>query len=125
MDKTQMDQIENEFIKKQKEQCQKYGSEFLESPFNKLVGIALESFSTFNMPINGLRHPIQSEHSSNWYIWAGDYSEAGDFFKPVHAVHLLEFCPKALKYLGLAPGWRFLFDNIYEDVWYDEKLLHI
>ena len=43
--------------------------------------------------------------------------------KPMHIYHLLELCPKAIKYLGLAPGWRFLFDNTYEDVWYDQSLL--
>jgi hypothetical protein len=27
------------------------------------------------------------------------------------------------KYLGLAPGWRFLIAPGYEDVWFDEILL--
>ena len=26
------------------------------------------------------------------------------------------------KYLGLAPGWRFLIAGDYEDVWFDERL---
>ena len=117
--------IEQELIKKQKVVCRKYGAEFLASPFNKLIGVALESFDKFQMPINGLRHPIQSEGSASWYIWTGEYSEADDFFKPVHVSHLLEICPKALNYLGLAPGWRFLFDNEYEDVWRDQSLLNI
>jgi hypothetical protein len=116
---------EQEFTKKQKSLCVKYGAQFLASPFDKLIGVALESFDNFEMPINGLRHAIESEHSANWYIWAGEYSDADDFFKPVHVHHLLEICPKAINYLGLAPGWRFLFDNEYEDVWYDENLLHV
>jgi hypothetical protein len=120
-----LDDLQHEFIEKQKVICNKYGAKFLASPFDQMVGIALESFNQFNMPINGLRHPIESEHSTSWFIWAGDYSESDDFFKPVHVSHLIEICPKALNYLGLAPGWRFLFDNQYQDVWYDENLLDI
>lgn len=125
MDKTEKGQIEKEFNVRQNAVCQKYGAEFLESPFCKIIGVALNSFDNPIMPINGLRHPIETEQCSNWYIWAGEYSDADDFFKPVHIYHLLEVCPKVINYLGLAPGWRFLFDNIYEDVWYDEKLLDI
>jgi len=121
----QVDKIEEELIEKQKSICKQYNADFLSAPFDSFIGIALESFDKFNMPVNGLRHPIESDHSANWYIWAGDYSEADDFFQPVHIRHLLEICPKAIKYLGLAPGWRFLFDNQYEDVWYDQNLLNI
>ena len=118
--------LEYEFVLKQKEVCKKYKAEYLASPFSKLVGVSVETFSDFNMPINGFRHPIQAKHSANWYIWAGEqYSVADDFFKPMHISHLLELCPKVIKYLGLAPGWRFLFDNEYEDVWYDEGLLKV
>lgn len=124
MEKQEHD-VEKSFIEKQINICHKYNAEYLACPFDKLIGVALKSFDDFKMPINGLRHPIQSEQSSNWYIWAGEYSEADDFFQPIHISHLLEICPKALKYLGLAPGWRFLFDNQYEDVWYDENLLNI
>jgi hypothetical protein len=28
-----------------------------------------------------------------------------------------------LKFLGLPPGWRFLTDGLYVDVWYDAALL--
>jgi hypothetical protein len=28
-------------------------------------------------------------------------------------------------YLALPPGWRFLIAPDYEDVWFDESLLHI
>lgn len=121
----QINDLERDFIEKQKKICQKYGSEFLEASFNKFAGVALESFDVFKMPINGLRHPSQNEQSTNWYIWAGEYSQADDFFKPIHILHLLEICPKVINYLGLASGWRFLFDNEYEDIWYDESLLKI
>jgi hypothetical protein len=117
--------MEEEFIKIQKAICKKYGAEYLSSPFNKLIGVALKSFDKFEMPINGLRHPTQGEQSANWYIWAGEYSDKDDFFQPIHISHLLNICPKAINYLGLAPGWRFLFDNRYEDVWFDESLLKL
>jgi hypothetical protein len=120
-----VDSIEREFIERQKAVCKKYNAAFLSAPFNKFIGVALASFDSFNMPINGLRHPIESEQSTNWYLWAGEYSEDDDFFQPVHIHHLLQICPKAINYLGLAPGWRFLFDSKYEDVWYDENLLNI
>jgi hypothetical protein len=114
---------EKEFIARQKEICKKYNADYLATPLDKLIGVALRSFDDFEMPINGLRHPIENEQSANWFIWSGEYSSADDFFSPVHVSHLLEICPKALNYLGLAPGWRFLFDNNYEDVWYDENLI--
>ncbi|MCP9752445.1 hypothetical protein [Ferruginibacter sp. HRS2-29] len=120
-----MDNIENDFLIRQKSICEKYNADFLMSPFNKLIGVALKSFESFTMPINGLRHPIENMQSANWYIWAGEYSEDIDFFQPVHIEHLLQICPKAINYLGLAPGWRFLFDNNYEDVWFDANLLNI
>jgi hypothetical protein len=121
----QVNNIEKDFIEKQKQICRKYGADFLESPFNKIIGVAIASFEKFEMPINGLRHPVEYEHSTSWYLWAGEYSDESDFFQPVHVSHLLEICPKALYYLGLTSGWRFLFDNEYEDVWYDSNLLNI
>lgn len=121
----EQDYLEQEFIQGQKAVCEKYSADFVAAPFNEFVGVALKSFDKFEMPINGLRHPITKGLSTNWYIWAGEYSEADDFFQAVHVGHLIEICPKAIRYLGLPPGWRFLFDNHYEDVWYDETLLSI
>jgi hypothetical protein len=120
--------IEEEYTVKQKVMCERYGALYLPSPFDKLIGVAIETFKGKSLiSINGLRHPIESDQSTNWFIWAGeDYSEADDFFKPMHASHLLELCPQVLQYLGLPPGWRFLFDDKqYEDVWYDDQLLYI
>lgn len=74
-------------------------------------------------PINGLRHQPEGD-TCGWYIWAGeDFSQDPDFFLPVHVSHLSEWCPAALPYLGLAPGWRFLIAPDYEDVWFDPSLL--
>lgn len=102
--------------------CKKYGVSHHPSPSNLKIGIALNVRDGI-VPINGLRHPPEAD-TTGWYIWAGDeLSDAPDFFKPLHVEHLLEWCPKAMRYLGLPPGWRFLITNDYEDVWYDESLL--
>ncbi|MBV8255083.1 MAG: hypothetical protein JO154_20950 [Chitinophaga sp.] len=123
----QLLKLELEISHRQQELCRKYGAPYFETSIDKLLGIATETFAKpMKWPINGLRHPIESENSSNWYIWAGeDFKETDDFFQPMHIYHLNKVYPKILDYLGLPPGWRFLFDDTYEDVWYDESLLHI
>lgn len=106
--------------------CERYTAAYVEAPFDKIIGVAIETFADKTlMPIHGLRRAKEPAHTTGWYIWAGAFSEADDFFKPMHVHHLLELYPEVLDYLGLAPGWRFLFDNEqYEDVWYDEWLLN-
>jgi len=75
------------------------------------------------VPLNGLRHPPENG-TCGWYIWAGEeFSSAADFFLPVHVSHLEEWCPLAMPYLALPPGWRFLIAPGHEDVWFDETLL--
>jgi hypothetical protein len=102
--------------------CKKFGVEFRPSPEDLKVGVARNVRSGIR-PINGLRHP-PTESTTGWFIWAGeDFSTAPDFFVPLHAKHLEEWCPAVLKYLGLPPGWRFLIADGYEDVWYDDSLL--
>ena len=77
------------------------------------------------LPINGLRHP-PAQDTCGWYIWAGEeLSQDPSFFRPLHVAHLSEWCPAAIPYLALPPGWRFLIAPGHEDVWYDESLLHI
>jgi hypothetical protein len=76
-------------------------------------------------PLNGLRHPPEGD-TTGWYIWAGqELSQAPDFFEPVHVLHLAETCQQILRFLGLPPGWRFLTDGDYVDVWEDASLLKI
>lgn len=108
-------------IEEQKKICKKYNANFLESPKNFKVGISL-NVKTGNLPIHGLRHPMEGD-SSGWYIWAGEYSDAPDFFQPLHVDHLDKWNPIIEKYLGLAPGWRFLITPDYEDVWQDLSLI--
>jgi len=104
--------------------CMKYGSPLVEAPENFKVGIS-RNVKDGLLPINGLRHPVEG-NTTGWYIWAGeDFSTDPEFFVPLHVKHLEEWCPMVLKYLSLAPGWRFLVTNDYEDVWEDKSLLDI
>ena len=110
-------------IKQQIEVCQKYNAAFVESPSTFKVGISF-NVKKGEFPINGMRHPIENG-TTGWYIWAGDYSSDPDFFQPLHVEHIKEWNPLIEKYLGLAPGWRFLITPNYEDVWEDLSLLDI
>jgi hypothetical protein len=108
-------------IAEQRRVCARFGAPWAESPENLKVGIALNVKSGLR-PINGLRHPPQGD-TTGWHIWAGEeFSDDPDFFVPLHVKHLAEWCPEVLPYLGLAPGWRFLIDQDYEDVWEDTSL---
>jgi hypothetical protein len=73
-------------------------------------------------PLHGERS-LATATTTGWYIWAGENSGANDFFRAVHSAHLDFWCPDAVPYLGLPPGWRFLIAPNYEDVWFDESLL--
>lgn len=108
----------------QRAQCRKSGTKYFECCLTDKVGIAL-NVSENAVQIHGLRHPPEAQ-TTGWFIWAGtDLSSDEDFFKPLHAEHLVELCPQVIKFLGLPPGWRFLKAGDYEDVWYDESLLKI
>lgn len=112
--------------KQQQDICKKFKSEFVKNLSDFKIGIS-ESALEGKQPINGLRHPPERD-TTGWYIWAGEYSDEPDFFKLIHLKHLLdnEKFNFVVKYLGLAPGWRFLIDDKgYEDVWYDSKLLDV
>jgi hypothetical protein len=113
-----------QIIEDQKILCAKFGVIFMPLAPNIKVGIA-PNVKEGLKPLNGLRHPPEGD-TSGWYIWAGEIlSNDPAFFLPLHADHLLEWCPQILKFLGLPPGWRFLTDGKYEDVWEDKSLLNI
>lgn len=44
---------------------------------------------------------------------------------PLHVAHLGEWCPDAMPYLALPPGWRFLLAPDHEEIWFDPSLLEI
>lgn len=104
--------------------CREYGAELTPSPPDMKVGIARNVLERL-LPINGLRHPPVGD-TTGWYIWAGEeLSSDDDFFVPLHVSHLEEWCPEAIPFLGLPPGWRFLAAPGYEDVWFDPDLLNV
>jgi hypothetical protein len=113
----------NDDTSTQKTLCERYGVPFVASPSHLKVGIA-RNVHEGRMPINGLRHPPEGD-TTGWYIWAGEeLSDAPDFFVPLHVEHMAQWCPDAIRFLGLPPGWRFLVAGEYEDVWEDPTLLH-
>ena len=75
-----------------------------------------------DLPVHGLRLEPQT-NTCGWYIWAGEMSEDEHFFEPHHVYHIEDVCPVAVPFLGLPPGWRFLTDGDYVDVWFDPAIL--
>lgn len=110
-------------IQEQKRVCDRYGSPFCESAAHLKIGVS-RGIKEGIWPIHGLRHPLKGD-TTGWYIWTGEYSNDPDFFTPLHVEHLNELCPEVLKYLGLAPRWRFLVAPNHVDVWEDTALLDV
>ena len=92
------------------------------SDFDK-IGVAATVNSTA-LPLHGLRH-LPANGTSGWYLWTGPepLSTAADYFLPIHTIHMVDWRPIVVPYLGLPPGWRLLLHDDYEDVWFDESLL--
>ncbi|AUX29368.1 MULTISPECIES: hypothetical protein [Sorangium] len=114
----------DETTRAQQELCKRHGADFVAAPPQLKIGIA-RNVREGLLPVNGLRHPPTGD-TTGWYIWAGEeLSDDPEFFLPLHAVHLVEWCPIAVRFLGLPPGWRFLVADEYEDVWNDPSLLNV
>jgi hypothetical protein len=112
--------MDDSLSRQQHEVCQKFGAPFFGCDLNLKVGIS-RNVKNGEWPIHALRS--KPEHgTSGWYIWAGEYSDAPDFFVPLHGVHLEQWAPLVLPYLALGPGWRFLLAPDCEDVWEDLEL---
>lgn len=112
----QADQLQMEFCRARKINC-------VPAPGDSKLGFAISTRG--RMPINGLRHPVVGD-TNGWYIWEGEqFSEAADFFVPLHARHFYEEHPELVGLLGLPPGYRFLAAGDYLDVWYDPSLLNV
>jgi|SRR5581483_9930260 len=109
--------------KERLDMCIKFGAPFVDADQSHKVGIA-ENVREGLMPVNGLRLLPEGDFSG-WYIWAGTdmHPEDDDFYKPLHVSHIDSWSPMVSKYLGLAPGWRFLVAEDYEDVWFDPAIL--
>ena len=108
----------------QRELCRVHGVDHVPAPVHQKLGIA-RNIREGIAPINGLRHAPEGD-TKRWYLWAGEeLSTEPDFFVPLHVEHLSAWCPEAIRFLGLPPGWRFLLAGDHEDVWYDAALLEI
>lgn len=107
---------------KQQAVCSRFSAPYYGCDSSLKVGIS-RNVRDGVRPLNGLRIRPEGD-TSGWYIWAGtEFSEAPDFFVPLHVSHLTEWAPLVIPYLGLPPGWRFLATEQYEDVWEDAQLL--
>jgi hypothetical protein len=108
--------------------CARVGSAVVRPEPGDRTGVCLDPdtvTATDVWPLNGLRHPAEAG-TTGWYLWRSEHFPADDdAFVPVHTEHLLEDLPEVVPYLALAPGWRFLLAPGYEDVWFDEALLHV
>ena len=111
-----------DLVEKQKLICQRFSANFMQCERDSKVGIALQTIG--QAPLHALRLKPE-DGTCGWFIWAGEHSEAPDFFQSLHVEHLSEYVPDLLPYLGLEPGWRVLLANEYEDVWYDQNLLKL
>ncbi|ABR84376.1 MULTISPECIES: immunity protein Imm33 domain-containing protein [Pseudomonas aeruginosa group] len=99
---------------RQLEVCRRHGLE-PRAP-EPMLALALRTLG--DSPLHGSRIELPEGGNVSWFIHAGEYSEAEDFYQPVHAAHLAELLPEVLDYLYLPPGARFLIDGDgYEDVW--------
>jgi hypothetical protein len=104
--------------------CVRFGAKCAPAAAGSKAGVALRTLG--QQPLNGLRHP--PEHGTcGWYLWWGDTLDQTDlkFFQPLHVEHLEEYCPEAVPYLSLPPGWRIQVAPGHEDVWFDETLLDV
>ncbi|WP_321880292.1 immunity protein Imm33 domain-containing protein [Paraburkholderia bannensis] len=101
---------------RQQAMCQKYGLD--ETPPEQMVALAIGSLG--RMPVYGTRVPLPEGGNIGWFIHCGEYSDAPDFYQPLHVEHLAARLPRVLDYLALPPGVRFIIDDEgYEDVWLD------
>lgn len=110
-------------ISSQKAVCAERGVVYVASLPDSKLGFSLSTKG--RLPVNGLRHRVVGE-TNGWYIWCGEkFSNDAEFFQPLHANHLYDNYPEIAKFLGLPPGFRFLFTPGGVDVWFDESLLGV
>ncbi|OON65300.1 hypothetical protein [Hymenobacter sp. CRA2] len=109
------------FVEAQQQVCAAFDVEWKPFGFDAIVGVSRNLGQV--PPTHGLRL-VSEQDGVEWFLWSGEYTDADDFFEPVHASHLIERAPKVIRYLALSSGFRFLIDDAgYEDVWFDEALL--
>jgi len=108
----------------QHETCVRFGVKCAPVAPGSKAGVALQTRG--QLPLIGLRHPPERD-TCGWYLWWGDTLDQSnvEFIQPLHVEHLQEYCPEALPYLSLPPGWRIQVAPEHEDVWLDERLLDL
>jgi hypothetical protein len=96
-----------DILEQQKAICARFGVQPVPAPTDLKVAIALNVKEGLE-PLNGIRQNPEGD-TSGWYIWAGEVqSDDPDFFVPLHIAHLDSWCPRAMPYLQLPPGWGFV-----------------
>jgi hypothetical protein len=113
---------QSDFADKQLAVCLRFGAKPYAAPSGLKVGVA-PNVRKGILPLNGLRRE-PDPGTAGWFIWAGgEPSSDPDFFLPLHIDHLDEWCPSAMPYLQLPPGYRFQVAPGHEEVWFDPSLL--
>ncbi|MCW5119997.1 hypothetical protein B7L17_019875 [Burkholderia cenocepacia] len=94
--------------------CARHGLQAVEP--EEMVAVAMSTLG--RMPIYGTRIALSEGDNVSWFFHCGEYSNADDFYQPLHAAHLSTYLPSVLPYLRLPPGARFIIDDAgYEDIW--------
>ncbi len=100
----------------QKQICEKYQSGYRAINESEMVAIALQTLG--QQPIYATRIIPEQDENITWFIHCGEYSDADDFYQPMHASHLDQLLPQVLPYLALDYGFNFIIDDDgYEDIW--------
>ncbi|WP_254613850.1 immunity protein Imm33 domain-containing protein [Burkholderia lata] len=96
--------------------CARYGLPVVEP--DDMVAVAMSTLG--KAPVYGTRIVLSEGHNVSWFFHCGEYSDAADFYQPLHAAHLSTHLPLVLPYLMLPAGARFIIDDTgYEDIWMD------
>lgn len=84
------------------------------------LGIA-RNVRSGQLPINGVRYRPE-DGMCGWYIWAGEKTDDDDFFDALHVAHLEDWCPIAMPFLQLPPGWCFSTDGAEASLWFEPEV---
>lgn len=96
-----MGAVEERWRVQQSEVCARFGTDRVAAALdlNSVVSENIvngASFKTETWPLHGCRH-LATPTTTGWYVWAGEWSDAADYFKPVHTAHLEIWCPDAVR----------------------------
>lgn len=93
----------------QRRVCKAYRADYTPPIPGTKVGLALQTMG--RIPVLGVRIP-PTDTTNGWFIFAGDEPTADpDFYQPLCVEHVETYCPFAIPFLALPPGWRFYSDG--------------